>query len=259
MTRWMLALLCLCMLSAAVDPNNPFGSATIEDRPGAAIPMDRPFRTADGTATTLRTIAAGRPLLVTPVLHECPNICGVTLAGLADAIGGQQRFTPGIDFAVVALGIDPREGPAEARSDMERLSSAQRARPKIEPVALTGSAESIHAVTDALGYRYAWDDRIGQYAHVAATAVLTPDGRLSSWLYGLAPRPDDVAKALDDAAAGRTGSLVEQILLLCYHYDPETGQYSLVVARVVQIAGLFTVLVLGLLIFLLARRRRDRK
>src|SRR6185437_15124229 len=109
----------------------------------------------------LRTLAAGKPLVIAPVQHRCPNLCGLTLQGLRQAIAGQS-YRPGRDFEVVALGIDPREGPADARVSQQRLTGA----PPVPGVAaLVGSAVEIRRVTDALGYRFGWDGRIGQFAH----------------------------------------------------------------------------------------------
>ena len=251
-----LALLAVLVLTtAAVDPNDPFRAAAIIERPGAAIPLDQPFVTADGKPVTLRRIAAGKPLLITPVQHECPNICGVTLAGIAGAIDGQSRFRPGRDFAIVAFGIDPREGSAQARDDLRRLA-VQRPNAAWQPVALTGSARAIHVVTGALGYRYAWSDQLGQYAHLSGTAVLTPDGKMSSWLYGLSPTPAQLDSAVAQAAAGRSGGVMQQLLLLCFHYDPQSGRYSLAITRALRLAGVVTVLLIALGIAVLSRRRK---
>lgn len=238
--------------SVAAAPFDPFGEATIEERLGAAVPMQAPLRDQSGHAVTLAALASGKPLLLVPVLHNCPNICGVTLAGLAHAIDGQSRVV-GRDFNVVAFGIDPKEGPADARANLQRLQD----KAPIAPIAaVTGSASSVRAVTDAIGYRYAWDPRIGQYAHAAAIAVLTPDGRLSSWLYGIAPRPADLTRAVDVARRNDSGDLIDRLILLCYHFDPAIGRYSLLIGRVVRIAGLATVALLALLLFMLGRRRR---
>jgi protein SCO1/2 len=256
MTARLLTLLLVALLSiGAVDPNDPFKSATIVERPGAAIPLDGAFVDQDGKPTTLRKIAGGQPLLIVPVQHECPNICSVTLAGITGAIDGQARYRPGRDFAIVALGIDPREGPAQARDDLHRL--AEQRPGKWQPVALTGSDDAIHAVTDALGYRYAWSSQLNQYAHVSGTAVLTADGKLSSWLYGLAPTSAQVDSALAQAAAGRSGGIMQQILLLCFHYDPQTGRYSLAIVKALRIAGILTVAAIALLVLLLSRRRSN--
>jgi protein SCO1/2 len=251
----MLALLAVLVLATgAIDPNDPFKAASIVEKPGAAIPLDRPFLDAEGKPTTLRRVAAGKPLLITPVQHECPNICGVTLAGIAGAIDGQAKFRAGHDFAIVAFGIDPREGPAAARADLGRLAR-QRPSATWQPVALTGGEPAIHAVTEALGYRYAWSDRLRQYAHLSGTAVLTPDGRLSSWLYGLAPTPAQLDAAIAQARAGRSGGIMQQLLLLCFHYDPQSGRYSLAIAKALRLAGIATVVLLVLGIGLLSRRK----
>jgi protein SCO1/2 len=251
-----LALLAIAALATgAVDPNDPFKTATIVERPGAAIPLDEPFVDAAGRPVTLRQLAAGKPLLITPVQHECPNICGVTLAGIAAAIDGQAKYAPERDFAIVALGIDPREGPVQARDDLRRLAR-QRPDATWQPAALTGGERAIHAVTDALGYRYAWSDQLRQYAHVSGTAVLTPQGKLSSWLYGLAPTSAQLDAAVAQARAGRSGGVMQQLLLLCFHYDPQTGRYSLAIVKALRVAGIVTALLIALGIALLSRRRR---
>jgi len=251
----MLGLLTAFVLFAgAVDPNDPFKAASIVEKPGTQIPIDQPFVDSAGQPVTLRRLAGGKPLLITPVQHACPNICGVTLSGIAGAVDRQSKFKPGRDFAIVALGIDPREGPAQARDDLRRLA-AQRPNAAWQPVALTGSGPAIRAVTGALGYRYAWSDQLRQYAHLSGTAVLTADGRSSSWLYGLSPTPAQLDAAIAQAKVGRSGGVMQQILLLCFHYDPQTGRYSLAVTRVLRLAGIATVLLIALAIGLLSRRR----
>ena len=253
--RW-LALLLVALLSiGAVDPNNPFKSASIDEHPGAQIPLDGSFLDQDVKATTLRRIAAGRPLLIVPVQHECPNVCSVTLAGISRAIDGQSRYRPGRDFAIVAFGIDPREGPAQASDDMHRLAEARGGGGKWRMVALTGKPDAIHAVTDALGYRYAWSSQLNQYVHVTGTAVLTPAGKMSIWLYGLSPTPAQVDKALAQAVAGKSGGIMQRLILLCCYFDPTTGRYTLAIAKTLQVAGIVTVIVLALAMVLLSRKR----
>lgn len=233
MKAW-LALLALLTLAGAaqarVEPFDPFGAAGVDQRPGAQVPMDAVFQDEAGRRVTLRALADGKPLVIAPVQHHCPNICGLTLEGLSAAIGGQS-YRPGRDFEVVALGIDPRERPADAAASERRLPTG----PGVH--ALVGDAASVAAVTRALGYRYAWDPRIGQYAHIAAVAVLTPQGRLSHWLYGVAPTPTDLHLALTDAGAGRLGGIVEQIRLLCYHFDPKAGRYDSTVMTIARWMG----------------------
>jgi protein SCO1/2 len=248
MTR-ALVILSVVLWATAAGAADPFAAAGIDPRPGGRIPFDLTFRDQSGAPMTLRQAAGGKPILLVPVQHHCPNICGVTLAGLVQAIGVQD-YRPGPDFSLIAFGIDPREGPAEALRSAEAIKVGH---------ALTGDAAEIAAVTEALGYRYAWDDDLGQYIHIAATAVLTGDGRLSRWLYGLAPDPTDIRLALTEAGEGKIGSWTDQLLLFCYHYDPAAGRYGPVIWSILRYACLALV-GLGLLLILraLARERRRR-
>ena len=237
------------------EPFDPFAVAGVDPAPGGRIPLDGAFRDEAGRPVSLRALARGKPLVIAPVQHHCPNICGLTIEGLHDAIAGQ-AYRPGRDFTVVALGIDPREGPAAAAVSERRLAGAASA-PGVH--ALVGSAPEIARVTRALGYRYGWDPRIGQYAHVAAIAVLTPDGRLAEWLYGVRPSPTDLHLALTAAGRGRLGGLGDRFRLLCYHYDPRTGRYSSLVMDVLRGAGVAIAAALAGLIALLLRRDRARR
>lgn len=247
------ALLFAAAPAAAQGLTNPFGEATINERPGASVPRDLLFTDAAGRRTTLAALAPGKPLLLAPVLHDCPNLCGVTLSGLAQAVAA---LPPGQrDAAVIAFGIDPKETARSAAADLRRLRATPEGRALGPVAALTGDERSIRRVTNALGYRYAWDPRIGQYAHVAAVAVLTPDGHLSSWLYGLAPQPAELAAALAAARAERTGSWTDRLLLLCYHYDPATGRYTPAIQSMLRLAAALT---LGGLLLLVWRLRSAR-
>ena len=253
MIRLALLLIALATPAAAFDA---FAAAGIDARPGANVPLDRPFFDESGRTVTLAGISGGRPIVLAPVLHACPNICGVTLAGLAQAIA-QQPYRAGTDFALVAFGIDPMETTADAAGSLDRL---RQAFPEVADIhGLTGAAADVEAVTDALGYRYAWDPEIGQFAHMAAAAVLTPDGRLAAWLYGIAPDPKDLKLALTSAGQGQLGSWGDQLLLLCFHYDPKTGRYGSLVTGMLQAAGVATAGGGALLIGLALWRERRRR
>ena len=242
-----LGLIAMALALGGAAPFDPFSVARIDPRPGAQVPLDTVFTDQAGRRTTLRRIAAGKPMLIAPVLHNCPNLCGVTLAGLARGIAGQP-FRPGRDMEVIALGIDPAETPRDAAADQARHRMNQAA-------FLTGTRPAIAQVTGALGFRFAFDPRIGQYAHVSAIAVLTPRGRLVRWLDGIEPDPADLARAIADAREQRTNRFAEAIAFLCYHYDPRTGRYSLAISRILQAVSILSILLLAFTILRLRRRR----
>ena len=252
MKRVLLLLLLLVALPAAA-PFDPFALARIDERPGARIPLAAPLVDANSPRRSLAAIAAGKPILLAPVLHDCPNLCGVTLDGLAAAMS--KAYVVGDhDAAVIAFGIDPKETAEDARRSLARLAerhpeTAGRIHATVAP------PSTLHAVTDALGYRYGYDPRIGQYAHAAAVAVLTPDGRFSRWLYGFAPDPADLTAALAEARAGHTGGWTRRLILLCYHYDPATGRYSLAIDWLLRVLGMLTVA--GLLLYVAIARRKE--
>jgi protein SCO1/2 len=183
----------------------------------------------------------------------------VTLASLLQAIAAQS-FRPGRDFSVVAFGIDPKEKPVDSASSLGRLLADFPAFPRSAISGLTGKADDIAAVTKALGYRYAWDPQLGQYDHVAATAVLTAGGRLTHWLYGIAPDPQDLKLALTEAGQGQIGSWTDQVILLCYHYDPVTGRYGGIIWIALRTFGVLTlVAILGVIGHALYRERHPAR
>ncbi|HEY4032104.1 MAG TPA: SCO family protein [Caulobacteraceae bacterium] len=233
----------------AAQPFDPFGLAKVAPPPNATAPMTGVFRDQQGRPATLAALAHGRPLVVIPVQYLCPNLCGLTLTGLDQAVQRQAKE----GFTVVALGIDPREGPAVAAKAVAGLKSPI--------VALTGPEAASRAVTDALGYRYAWDKALRQYAHISAVAVLRPDGGLARWLPGPQIDPQALTLALGQAAGGAPQPVPESIssrlFLLCYHLIARGGIYDHRIIEAVRIAGGAIVTLLMLLIgWLIARERR---
>lgn len=236
------------------EPFDPFGAARIDARPGAQIPLDAVFQDETGRTLSLRQLAEGRTLIIAPVQHRCRNLCGLTLTGLRAAIAGQ-AYRPGRNFTVVALGIDPREDVAAAQSSAARLAPAAGGGVH----AVVGSETEIARVTQALGFRYRWDPRLGQYAHITGAAVVAPGGRLTRWLYGVAPSSRDLHLALTDAGRGRIGDFGDRLQLLCYHYDPRTGRYDNLVLGLLRAVGVLAAAALALLVGVLLWRGRAER
>jgi protein SCO1 len=244
--------------AAAAKPGfDPFTSAAIEPRLGAALPESDGFLDDTGARVTLHDYLGQRPAIIAPIDVGCTNICGVTLAGLFDALD-----RTGLDpstFTVLAVSIDPRDTPAAAKS--WKLDNLQRYRdPRASQAVhfLVGDGRSSARLTAAIGFHYAYDATTDQYAHPAAVAVVTPDGHLARWLYGYPFEPSDIRLALTEASAGTIGTLADRLWLLCYGYDPVTGTYSARVNQALEAGGGLTVLLLGGLVLMLLRsERRD--
>lgn len=245
MKALVLALLLMTTPALAAQPFDPFGLAKVDPPKNARAPMTGTFGDQHGRPVTLAALAHGRPVVLVPVQYLCPNLCGLTLTGLDQAVQRQadRRFT------VVALGIDPREGPTVASTAVAGL--------KTPIVALTGPTDTSRAVTDALGYRYAWDPRLGQYAHISAVSVLAPDGRLLRWLPGPQIDPKALAETLDQTASDQETPIPERLFLLCYHLVVRGGVYDHRVVEAMRVAGATMVTLLLLMIgWLIGRDQR---
>ena len=230
----------------------------IDQHLGAPLPLDATFRDEQGASVRLGQLFGARPVIVMLVYYECPGLCNAALNGLLRGMHGL-AFTAGQEFDVVVISFDPREGPHLAAAKQRRYVE-QYDRPGAEQGwhFLTGDANSIRLVTEAIGFRYRWDERTAQFAHASGMFVATPDGKLARYFYGVEYSPRDMRLALVEAADGRIGSPVDQVLLLCYHYDPLTGRYGVVIHRVLQGAGLLTLALLGGCIAFSLRRERRR-
>jgi protein SCO1/2 len=224
---------------------------------GAKVPADVLFRDETGKAVRLADYLGKRPLVLALVYYECPMLCSQVLNGLVSSLG-VLTFTAGNEFDVVAVSFNPREGPglaeAKKRAYMERYD-----RPGSEPGwhFLTGPPESIAQLTEAVGFKYAWDDKIKQYAHAAGVIVLTPDGRVSKYFYGVEYSARDLKYGLMEASDQKIGSPVDNLLLYCYHYDPTTGKYGVATMTAVRIGGAATIF--GLVAFWAVMWRRDHR
>lgn len=229
----------------------------IDQRIGNTIPLNLTFRDDAGRSVRLADYFGKRPVVMALAYYECPMLCTQVLNGMVHALRPLD-FQPGRDYDVVVVSINPRETPALA-AQKKATYVADYGRP--ETAAgwhfLTGDEASIHALAGAIGFRYAYDENIQQYAHGAAIYVLTPQGRLAQYFYGIEFPSRDVRLAMVESSHGKLGSVVDQVLLLCYHYDPTTGKYGAAIMDAVRIGGVLTLLALGG--FLFVSLRRDRR
>jgi protein SCO1 len=229
----------------------------IDQRVNERLPLDLVFRDETGRAARLAEYFRGRPVVLSLVYYECPLLCLQVLDGLVKALT-TLSFDVGREFDVLTVSFDPGEEPALAAKS-KRTMLARYGRPGAEDGwhFLTGNEPAIHALTEAVGFRYAYDRRTDQFAHGAGIVVLTPEGRISRYFFGIDYSARDLRFGLMEASEHRIGSVIDQVLLYCYHYDPASGRYGLVILNVIRLAGLATLLALG--IFVIGSLRRERR
>lgn len=221
-----------------------------------SVPLDIPLKDEDGRGVRLGELFGSRPVVLALVYYECPMLCTQVLNSLTSTLA-TLSLDPGSDFEVVIVSFDPRETPALAAAKKSAyLARYKRPRANGGWHFLTGDQPSIDRLTRAVGFRYVWDAPLKQFAHPSGVTVLTPDGRLARYLFGIDYGPRDLRFALIEASAGRVGSKVDQVLLYCYHYDPQRGRYGFLVMRALRLAGAATVLALGTFIVVMIRRER---
>jgi protein SCO1/2 len=229
----------------------------IEQKIGSRIPLDAEFDNEAGQKIKLGELFGKRPVILAPVYYECPMLCNMVLNGMLRSLR-VLKLNAGKDFDVIALSFDPEETPKlAAAKKQEYVERYKRAGAEAGWHFLTGKVADIRKVTDAAGFRFKKDPENGRWAHASAIMVATPDGRLAQYFYGVEYSARDLRLALIDAAQGKAGTMVDQILLYCFHYDPTTGKYSLTVLNIIRAGGVATVL--ALLSFWLAMYRDNRK
>jgi protein SCO1 len=225
----------------------------IEQHLDAQVPPDLTFVDDMGHAVKLGDYFGHKPLILNLVYYNCTMLCGEALAGLTSSMR-MIKFDVGNEFEVVTVSFNPHETPDLAAA--KKKDYVQRyGRPGAAAGwhFLTGSADSINALTKAVGFQYQYDPRIQQYAHATAIMVLTPEGRISRYFYGVDFPPKDLRMGLVEASQEKIGNLTDQVLLYCYHYDPQTGKYGAVVANMLRLGAGVTILLLGGMIFIFLR------
>ncbi len=220
------------------------------------VPLDLRFRDETGKAVKLADYFKQRPVILNFVYYKCRDLCPLLLDGIVRSLRAVS-FDVGNQFDVLTVSFDPNDTPSLAAAKKADLVE-KYSRPQAAGGwhFLTGDQASIQSLTQAVGFRYTYDAHTGEFGHATGMILMTPDGRASRYFYGIDFSPRDVRLGLIEAAAKKIGSPIDQLLLFCYHYDPATGKYTLLVTRVIRLAGAATVLVLGGLITFLVMRER---
>jgi protein SCO1/2 len=255
----MIALAFIALLASNAPPTLP-GNVSIAQKLNTRVPMELMFRDETGKVVRLREYFGGkRPVVLQFVYYRCPMLCPIVLDGTTEALTNL-KYDIGKEYDVLTVSIDPRDTPTAAARMKEkyvkrygRLGSAPGWH------FLTANETAIKQLTDAVGFQFAYDSKMDQFAHGAALLVLTPDGRTSRYFYGFEYKPRDLRLAIFEAGEGKIGSVADQLLLLCFHYDPKVGKYSRDALLFARAGGVTTMLALGGFIFVMIRKERTEK
>jgi protein SCO1/2 len=232
----------------------------IEQRLDQQVPLNLRFKDETGKAVRLGDyFKSDRPVLLNLVYYTCPMLCGEELAGEASALGAL-RFTPGNEYEMVSVSFNPDETPKDAAEKKQVYIARMNEHLEHKTNGdgwhfLTGQQAEIKQLADAVGFHYRRDPRTGQFIHAAGIMVVTPTGKIAQYYYGVEFSPKDIRLGLIEASRDKIGTLVDQVTLYCYHYDPNTGRYGAVVTNIIRLAGAATMLILGG--FLIVMFRRD--
>jgi protein SCO1 len=228
----------------------------LDQKLNTQLPLNLEFKDEQGRTVRLGDFFGKRPVILTLAYYECPMLCTQVLNGVASAVG-VLKFSIGLEYEIVTVSFDPRDTPERARAKKASyIGRYNRPGAAAGWHFLTGNSREISALTRAVGFRYAYNASVGQFAHASGIMVATPDGRLSHYFYGIEYWPRDLRLALIEAADRKIGSPADDVLLYCFHYDPASGKYSLAVMTLVRIAGVVTLVAVGAAIVWMRRRER---
>jgi protein SCO1/2 len=256
----------LLLLSTVTTPGQPvlpagerppiMSEIGFDQRLGESVPLEAEFRDEEGRTVRLGDFFGRKPVVLNLVYFDCPMLCTVSLNGLTSALD-VASVTPGQEFELLTISFDPRETPGLA-SAKKKAYLARYKRPGAGAGwhFLTGDRASIDRVTRAVGFRYAWDDETRQFAHPAGLLILTPQGTIARYLFGIEYSPKDLRLALVESGEGKVGGPVDDFLLFCYQYNPLTGRYSASILNLVRTLAVLTVLALGGFVYSMWRRER---
>jgi protein SCO1/2 len=230
----------------------------IHENLGGQLPLAARFRDADGNDVTLgKYFDHKRPVLLVFAYHSCPMLCSLVLDGVATALK-DVSWTVGKEFDVVSISFDPKDTPQTAAAKRAQIVEKYgRGGPEGWHF-LVGDEHDIKQVTGTVGFEYRWDERQKMYAHPAAIYLVTPDGKMARYLYAISFEPEDIRFGLLEASQGRSISTTERFLIWCYHYDPQSGKYTLAAMTLMRVGGAITVALIGTLLLVLWRRDRKK-
>jgi len=246
--------------SAQVSPDD-LKNVGIDQRLDQQVPLDLQFKDEAGKTVELGDyFKSGRPVILNLVYYTCPMLCGEELAGLSSALG-VLRFTPGNEYETVTVSINPDETP-EVAAERKKIF-VDRMNERLEKKSdgsgwhfLTGQQAEIQQLADAVGFHYKRDARTRQFIHSAAIMIVTPQGKLAQYYYGVEYSPKDLRLGLIEASRNKIGNLVDQIQLYCFHYDPKSGRYGATITSILRLGGAATVVLLGGFLIVMYRREQ---
>jgi len=229
-------------------------TVTIDQRLNEQVPADLTFRDESGRAVRLGDYYGHKPIILNLQYFQCQMLCGEVTNGLVASLK-TLKFDVNKEFEVLSVSFDPRET-VEMAADKKKSTLQRYHRDGAEAGwhFLTGDQKNVETLTKSVGFSYQFDPKSGQWAHAAAIMLLTPEGKISRYFYGVEFAPKDLRLGLIEASQNKIGTVVDKVLLYCYHYNPETGKYGAVIMNVMRLAGAVTVLILGAFIFIMFRR-----
>lgn len=251
-------MLCLFLISGSVvlahEGHDPTTDVHFDQRLDEQLPLDLEFVNEAGSAVTLGDYLRDKPMILVMGYYTCENLCSVIFHQLGDSLSQLDQYQLGQDFEVVTVSIDPSETPADATTIKSEITD-QYGLPSEGWHALTANYDNLQILANAVGFHYAYDEKSDQYAHPSGLVIITPQGKIARYLFGVDFPPQSIRLALTDSGQGQIGSIVDQILLLCYHYDPVTGQYTSIIMDVLRILGILTIIVMAYRIYVLLTQK----
>jgi len=241
------------------QPDN-FQGTDIQEHLGEFIPLDVRMATSDGDSVTIgELMEEGKPVLLNPLYYECPMLCGLVVDGVLDVVD-DVIWQPGDEYIIISFSIDPKEDhKLAAKYKKKHLSTLNKKGIDNGWYYLTGTKSAIDSLTNAAGFGYREIEDTGEYAHTAAVMFLSPNGKITRYLYGITFNEFDVRSALFEAADGTIGNTITKVVMYCYQYDPESGSYVPVAINIMKIGGFATLLILGIFLGIFWFREKKKK